>query len=113
MWPWSAAGRRRHPPVTAPPLAAPSRPRGQWRELPALQRTLDGDLLVNPPERMQAALASWRDPRFLAPLGHLVGPGEPAGLIAAEPERSGYGEFDVLLPARPSERPSDEPSGGP
>src|SRR2546421_3949175 len=59
---------------------APSvRPASGWRELPPIQRAVDEPALVSPPDRLQPALLSWRNPSFLAPLRHVVGPAGPSG----------------------------------
>nr|MDT0658166.1 hypothetical protein [Micromonospora sp. DSM 115978] len=47
-----------------------------------IQRTLTGDPLLNPVGRFTGSLAAWRDPSYLAPLGHATGPDEPAGLLS-------------------------------
>ncbi|HEU4422522.1 MAG TPA: hypothetical protein VFR67_08260 [Pilimelia sp.] len=61
------------------PYHAP--PPGEWRSLPPVQRQVGEHPLVNPPARFAATLTSWQAPSFLAPLGHAVGGGEPAGII--------------------------------
>src|SRR5439155_22892439 len=82
MWPWRRTPPEPVPaPLSAPePVAAPLR-RDAWRSLPVIQRTIGDHPLVDPPGRFGASLGSWQDPSYLAPLGHAVGPDEPAGLI--------------------------------
>lgn len=101
MWPW----RRRSPravqrstadapgpptdePTTEPGAGTtqdtPDRVRGEppaWQSLPPLQRITPDEPRLNLPETFSASLAAWRDPSYLAPLGHLVGPAEPAGVL--------------------------------
>src|SRR4029450_7760079 len=63
-----------------PPPAAPAgRREGPAR--PPLQRTIGDHPLVDPPGRFGDSLASWQNPGFLAPLGHVVPPGEPSGVV--------------------------------
>ena len=78
MWPW----RRRETPG---PAAEPARlpvSRGEWRGLPPIRRTVGEHPLINPVQRFAGSLSAWQNPSFLAPLGHQVGPAEPAGVIA-------------------------------
>src|SRR5262245_39614728 len=58
------------------------RPSGEWRGLAPLQRALETAPVVNPPDAFAASLTSWRNPAFLAPLGHLVSEDAPAGVIS-------------------------------
>ncbi len=78
-WPWR---RERDPgPAGAGPAPVPVPVvRGEWRALPPIQRVVARHPLLNPVQRFTGSLASWRDPSYLAPLGHLVGPAEPAGV---------------------------------
>ncbi len=66
-----------------------------WQSLPPIQRITPDEPRLNLPEAFTGTLASWRDPSYLAPLGHLVSGAEPAGVLhgAAEP---------VTAPAEPS-----------
>ncbi|GLY69048.1 hypothetical protein [Amycolatopsis taiwanensis] len=84
MRPWSrwwrgdsaetaAAGEPEQPPVTAP--------RRDWAALPAIHPVATLDPRINLAAKFTAILSSWQDPRFLAPLGHAIGPGAPAGLV--------------------------------
>jgi hypothetical protein len=76
------------------PARAPEPPVADWRGLPPLQRVLDGAGPFPTPDAFGASLASWQDPRFIAPLGHFVLPDGPSG------------EADGLS------SPADVPSGG-
>src|SRR5690349_11996081 len=57
------------------------RPVAGWRSVPPIQRAVADPALVSPPDRIRPALLSWRDPSFLAPLGHVVDPQAPAGYV--------------------------------
>ncbi|MFC3484589.1 hypothetical protein ACFORH_11695 [Amycolatopsis roodepoortensis] len=77
MWRW----RRKEPgspPETPATLAVT---RGDWRSLPPIQRVVAEHPLINPVQRFSSSLTSWRSPAYLEPLGHRVGPAEPAGVI--------------------------------
>jgi hypothetical protein len=88
MWPW-----RRRTEVAGGPARLPVVP-AEWRLLPPIQRAVGDHPLVNPVQRFADSLSSWRDPSYLAPLGHRVGPAEPAGLVA-----------DLVRPAAPMSVP--------
>ncbi|MBA3340125.1 MAG: hypothetical protein H0T54_10355, partial [Geodermatophilaceae bacterium] len=47
--------------------------------MPPLQRTVEAADPTAPLASFPASLASWQDPRFLAPLGHVVDPDGPSG----------------------------------
>jgi hypothetical protein len=77
MWPWrrgNAAGS------AADPARLPVS-RAEWRLLPPIPRTVGEHPLVNPVQRFAGSLSTWQDPSGLAPLGHRVGPDEPAGTV--------------------------------
>ncbi|SDU26799.1 hypothetical protein [Amycolatopsis keratiniphila] len=79
MWTW-----RRKEPGTPPEGPSPATlpvTRAEWRSLPPIQRVVAGHPLINPVQRFSSSLASWRSPAYLEPLGHLVGPAEPSGVI--------------------------------
>ncbi|MER5704952.1 hypothetical protein ABT023_23810, partial [Micromonospora sp. NPDC002296] len=65
-----------------------------WQSLPPLQRIISDEPRLNLPDTFTGSLAAWRDPSYLAPLGHLVGAAEPAGVLhetavpVSEPPRS-------------------------
>ncbi|WP_341716249.1 hypothetical protein QQG74_19780 [Micromonospora sp. FIMYZ51] len=65
-----------------------------WQALPPIQRITPDEPRLNLPDTFTGTLASWRDPSYLAPLGHLVSGAEPAGVLhgTAEP---------VATPAQP------------
>lgn len=89
MWPWRRRSRRTAQrstagtpaPTTAspPPVRRPAPP--AWQGLPPIQRTTADEPRLNVPEAFTSSLAAWRDPSYLAPLGHLVGDAEPAGVL--------------------------------
>ncbi|MGH3980407.1 MAG: hypothetical protein ACRDRZ_15605, partial [Pseudonocardiaceae bacterium] len=56
-------------------------PRPAWTAAPPIQRSFDTLRPVSPQQEFAGSLVSWRDPSFLAPLGHLVSPDAPAGVI--------------------------------
>ncbi|MGH3926784.1 MAG: hypothetical protein ACRDTT_28630, partial [Pseudonocardiaceae bacterium] len=55
--------------------------RPEWTALPPIQRTVGTLRPVSPQQEFRDALVSWRNPSFLAPLGHLVSADAPAGVI--------------------------------
>lgn len=64
----------------AAPAAAP-RERVDLAELPPIQRMLGGQDLVIDPSGFQGALATRQDTSLGTPLGHLVSPDAPTGLV--------------------------------
>lgn len=80
MWPWGRWAKDTSDPAPEPARLPVSR--GEWRSLPPIQRAVPEHPLVNPVQRFSASLTSWRDPSFLAPLGHRLGEAEPAGSVA-------------------------------
>src|SRR6266545_4510921 len=105
MWPWRHARRVARP---EPPSPAPQPPRGEWRALAPIQRTVAAHPLVNPAERFRALLSAWQDPRFVSPLGHAVGDREPSGLIDLLSSPSGDSWY-----GRPAARGDGAPGAGP
>ncbi|RSN52562.1 hypothetical protein DMH01_41020 [Amycolatopsis sp. WAC 04182] len=79
MWTW----RRKEPgsPSESPAPATLPTTRAEWRSLPPIQRVVAEHPLINPVQRFSSSLTSWRSPAYLEPLGHRVGPAEPAGVI--------------------------------
>ncbi|MBO4207280.1 hypothetical protein GSF22_14860, partial [Micromonospora echinofusca] len=59
-----------------PPAGPPA-----WAVLPPIQRVVPDEPRLLRPESFTASLAAWRDPSYLAPLGHTVGDAEPAGTL--------------------------------
>ncbi|RDG36126.1 hypothetical protein DVH02_21645, partial [Streptomyces corynorhini] len=56
--------------------------RNAWRELPPLQRTLGATDLITDPSGFEGSLSSRQDTALsTAPLGHLVSPEAPSGLV--------------------------------
>lgn len=104
----------RRPPAPAPP-AAPARvgslpePAASWRSLPPIQRVLD-DRAVPVRTDFTGSLRTWQDPRFLAPLGHLVSPEAPSGRVEAAATPGG----PLPVQRRPAEGDprSDVPGAG-
>src|SRR5439155_1359772 len=119
MWPWRRTPPEPVPaPLSAPePVAAPVR-RDAWRSLPVIQRTIGDHPLVDPPGRFGASLGSWQDPSYLAPLGHAVGPDEPAGLIGelavpvGEPRVRDESPPDLPVATPPPAHPPTRPLPG-
>jgi len=70
----SSTTEARSGPVQAP---APA----DWCALPPIQRVLDTSVPLPAPDTFRDSLSSWRDPRFLAPLGHLVAADGPGGHV--------------------------------
>src|SRR4051812_41123479 len=119
MWldrwlPW----RHSPPAATAQPAPdvrpAPSvRPAAGWRAVPPIQRAVADPSLISPPERLKPALLSWRDPSFLAPLGHVVDPAGPAGYVhdAVIPSVPAASADDVNLPVAGTALAPAKPAG--
>ena len=77
-----------------------------WRTLPPVQRSVGGMPLTAPVDRLQGTLASWADPRSVAPLGHLVDPEGPCGRVeglvrpvGGPVSWSGSGDLSLRQPA--------------
>jgi hypothetical protein len=100
------------PPATQQPAVAPVRPRDDWLELPAVQRTLKPLSPVAPLDVFTGNLAAHQNPSFLAPLGHRVDPDGPGGLVSGLASvRPGqpipYADSSVLaVPAPKKPRPA-------
>ncbi|WP_433348859.1 hypothetical protein [Micromonospora sp. CA-111912] len=71
-----------------------------WQSLPPLQRVIPDEPRLNLPDTFTGSLAAWRDPSYLAPLGHLVGAAEPAGVL-----------HETAVPVSESPRSVPEPVG--
>ncbi len=78
MWPWRKAEEPEPERVTPP---APAPPPAGWREVGPIQRAVATPSLISPATRMSATLSSWQNPTFLAPLGHVVSPDAPSGIV--------------------------------
>ncbi|MFI7434122.1 hypothetical protein [Micromonospora haikouensis] len=102
-----------------PERARPEPP--AWQGLPPIQRVLPDEPRLNRPDEFTGSLAAWRDPSYLAPLGHLVGTAEPAGVLhdaavpvsepppSSDPEPAnqlGGGDPATLPLAMPGPRPA-------
>lgn len=100
MWPWRRRSERtvQRAAADAVPGPAPARPTGAaspqsagaadrsgppaaWQGLPPIQRVTPAEPRLNLPETFTGTLAAWRNPSYLAPLGHLVGAAEPSGVL--------------------------------
>ncbi|MEO3780723.1 hypothetical protein ABGB16_28710 [Micromonospora sp. B11E3] len=102
LWPWRRRSQRTAqrstadapaPAAAAPTGAEPKESRRDgpkesrrdeapaWQQLPPIQRVTPDEPRLNLPEAFTGSLAAWRDPSYLAPLGHLVGDAEPAGVL--------------------------------
>jgi hypothetical protein len=107
---WWQLGRNRREPVagaaaSAPPLISSAEPDGAWRDLPALQRTLDEPVRpVAISDDFRDSLASYADPSFMAPLAHQVDPnagGWVEGLASPGVPYAYSGGSELAVPARP------------
>ncbi len=107
MWSWQQAQRpaRR----VEPPAVEARQP--AWPAMPPIQRSIEALRPVAPQQGSADLLVSWRNPSYLAPLGHLVSADAPAGVIhrliepAAPPTVRPPGpalEFAAATPPRPS-----------
>ncbi|HET9650151.1 MAG TPA: hypothetical protein VFP34_18240, partial [Microlunatus sp.] len=66
----------------APAPAGPDHGPQEWRSLPPVQRSLaDAAPSVAPPDSFRDSLVTHHNPSFLAPLGHLVDPEGPSGVV--------------------------------
>jgi hypothetical protein len=66
----------------APAPTGPERPaEGGWRELPPVRRTVSDPALITDPDGFRGSLSSWQDTTLGTPLGHLVSPEAPSGLV--------------------------------
>ena len=108
MWPWQRGSRAEHATAVIPRRAP------EWPSVPAIQRVVSPLHPVAPRDAFAASLTSWRDPRFLAPLGHVVSSDAPSGVIHRLVEPAGVpdGRADgpsLPLAARP---PAPRRAGG-
>ncbi|MGW1060450.1 hypothetical protein [Micromonospora rubida] len=87
------------PPTDGSPAHTRSAPPA-WQSLPPLQRVTPDEPRLNLPDTFTGSLAAWRDPSYLAPLGHLVGAAEPAGVL-----------HETAVPVSEPPRPAPEPVG--
>ena len=68
-------------PAAAPAVPPRPGPRDDWRTLPPPPTVLRSPVTTVATGAFSDSLSTWRDPSFLAPLGHQIDPGGPAGLI--------------------------------
>jgi len=87
------------PPAPAPP------PEG-WRQVAPIQRAVAMPSLISPASRMQTSLTSWRDPSFVAPLGHAVSADAPAGMVhdLPVPVQTAAQGPELIMPTPPADR---------
>ncbi len=128
-WPWGwgrrpgagdtggdASGVPAPGPARSEPVPMSGRTSGPaaWSSLPPVQRSL-GDVApaVAPPDAFRSSLTTQQNPSFLAPLGHLVDPDGPSGVVggladAAPGQPLSYGGGPELrVPeAAPAKRPA-------
>ncbi|HEY5978607.1 MAG TPA: hypothetical protein VIT41_03140 [Microlunatus sp.] len=130
-WPWervpwgrgrgasaseSAAGDAGSPsPGSADPpspafQAAPAGVPAAWTHVPPLQRSVSDTTAVAPPAAFRASLTTHQNPSFLAPLGHLVDPDGPGGLVGGLASSVGgpipyEGVDELRVPERPTPAP--------
>ena len=82
-----------------------------WTRLPALQRSVADATAVAPPAAFRASLTTHQNPSFLAPLGHLVDPDGPAGVVGGLASSvagplSYEGVDELRVPDRPAPPPT-------
>ncbi len=82
-----------------------------WTRLPALQRSVADTTAVAPPAAFRASLTTHQNPSFLAPLGHLVDPDGPAGVVGGLASTvagplSYEGVDELRVPDRPAPAPA-------
>ncbi|MGW1411764.1 hypothetical protein [Streptomyces sp. NPDC002403] len=95
----------------APP--APPRERADLSELPPIQRTLGTQGLVIDPSGFQGSLSTRQDTSLGTPLGHLVSPDAPTGLVHGITAPAGPVTADRPSPVQRSmERSAELPVGG-
>lgn len=87
--------------------SAPDAASAAWSRLPPLQRTVADSTAVAPPAAFRAALTTHQNPSFLAPLGHLVDPDGPAGVVGGLASSVGgpisyEGVDELRVPERPA-----------
>ena len=131
-WPWervpwgrgrgasasdSAAGDADSPsPGSADPPSAAFQPApagvpAAWTRLPPLQRSVSDTTAVAPPATFRSSLTTHQNPSFLAPLGHLVDPDGPGGLVGGLASSVGgpipyEGVDELRVPDRPAPTPA-------
>ncbi|MDL5156570.1 hypothetical protein [Actinomycetospora termitidis] len=126
-FPWRRPATARPSPAVLPARA--------WTDVAPLQRVVGPIAPVASRDAFTATLTSWRDPSFLAPLGHLLDADAPAGVVhdlarpverpattdplllaprPAPPRRRGLQRvLDALMPlARPEPAPTPVPDDG-
>ncbi|MCA1674850.1 MAG: hypothetical protein LC799_22550, partial [Actinobacteria bacterium] len=85
------------------PVLEPAAPvtvrRREWPALPPIQRSIEPMRPVSPQADFSDSLLSWRNPSFLAPLGHVVSADAPSGVI-----------HQLIEPAGPPPTSSSGPS---
>ena len=88
-WPWTRdRGTAEDAVQGAPDGAAPAAARvpelaSAWRSAPAVQRSLDATLRTTTTSGdFASSLRAHQNPSFLRPLGHLVDPAGPSGLVS-------------------------------
>lgn len=110
MWPWQRARQADHPAESAGPGVPVAARQREWGTLPSIQRSVGAMRPVSPQQDFGDSLVSWRNPSFLAPLGHLVSADAPSGVIhrliepVAPPTTGPAGsalEFAAAAPRRP------------
>ena len=82
----------------------------EWPTVAPIQRIVGTMRPVSPQQDFADSLTSWRNPSFLAPLGHLVSADAPAGVIhrliePAAPPARGPGDPALEFAAAPARRP--------
>ena len=111
--PAAAAGDTDRPqPGSATPSTAEVAPSvsgvpAAWTRLPPLQRSVADGTAVAPPSAFRSSLTTHQNPSFLAPLGHLVDPDGPGGVVGGLTSSVGgpipyEGTDELRVPDRPA-----------
>src|SRR6478735_583342 len=95
------------PPSAEAFQSAPAATPAAWTRLPPLQRSVSDTTAIAPPAAFRSSLTTHQNPSFLAPLGHLVDPERPGGVVGGLASSVGgpipYESLDELrVPDRPA-----------
>ncbi len=95
------------PPSAEAFQSAPAATPAAWSRLPPLQRSVADSTAIAPPAAFRSSLTTHQNPSFLAPLGHLVDPDGPAGVVGGLASSVGgpipyEGVDELRVPERPA-----------
>ena len=87
--------------------SAPASAPAAWTRLPPLQRSVSDTTAIAPPSAFRSSLTTHQNPSFLAPLGHLVDPEGPGGVVGGLASSVGgpipyEGVDELRVPDRPA-----------